>query len=85
MHWLEHCSSSTGLPHSSPTTPALAAAMASWFGMPWRATAEEQNTIEPPPLVIMRFTDERRMLKQELRLSLMTCEQAGSSGNYWVS
>lgn len=35
--------------------------------------------MEPPPLVIMRFTDERRMLKQELRLSLMTCKEAGRS------
>jgi hypothetical protein len=55
-----------------PTTPLLAAAIASWFGIPCLATADEQKTIEPPPEVIMRLTDDRRMLKHELRFSLIT-------------
>ena len=53
----------------APWTPALAAAMASWLGMPWRATAEEQNAMEPPPgCRIMALTAGRRMLKQLKRL-----------------
>jgi hypothetical protein len=48
-----------------PCTPAFAAAMASWLGMPWRATAEEQNAIEPPVgCRIIALTDGRRTLKQ---------------------
>ena len=37
-------------------TPPLAAAMASWLAMPWRATAEEQKAIEPPPPRIICLT-----------------------------
>ncbi len=39
-----------------PWMPALAAAMASWLGMPCLATAEEQNTMEPPPVPIIFLT-----------------------------
>mmetsp|Transcript_16535 Transcript_16535/g.35769 ORF Transcript_16535/g.35769 Transcript_16535/m.35769 type:complete len:226 (-) Transcript_16535:174-851(-) len=61
-----------------PVTPALAAAMASWLGMPCLATADEQNTMEPPPLPIMRFTEERSTLKQDVRFSLMTWSNSAS-------
>jgi len=54
--------------------PAFAAAMASWLGMPCLATAEEQNTIEPPPVVIMLLTVGLRMLKQLYRLTFITCQ-----------
>jgi hypothetical protein len=67
--WAESSAAVCGTPHllgrprtpsqrvpCSPCTPALAAAMASWLGMPCRATAEEHSAMEPPPLVIMRFT-----------------------------
>ncbi len=57
--------------HPSPL-PTFAAAIASWLGMPCRATAEEQKTTEPPPVVIMRLTEDRRMLKHELRLRRIT-------------
>lgn len=49
--------------------------MASWFGMPWRATAEVQKAMEPPPLllVIMRLTEDLSTWKQLLRFSRNTC------------
>jgi hypothetical protein len=63
---LDCCYSLMTCTHSHvPTTPALAAAIASWLGMPCRATAEVQKAMEPPPVRIMRFTAGRRMLKQE--------------------
>ena len=37
---------------AKPTTPALAAAIASWFGKPVCAAAEDSSTIEPPLLRI---------------------------------
>ena len=63
---------STVRPLLVPTTPALAAAMASWLGMPCRATADVQKAMEPPPVRIMLFTAGRRMLKQEYRLTRIT-------------
>jgi len=47
-----------------PITPALAAAMASWLGMPCLATADVQKAMDPPPDFIMALTEGRRMLKQ---------------------
>lgn len=60
-------------PLFSPMMPALAAAMASWLGMPCFATADEQNTMEPPPVVIMLFTVGFKMLKQLYRFTFRHC------------
>lgn len=60
---------SSSSPPRSPFTPALAAAMASWFGMPCRATADEHSAMLPPPgWRIMALTAGRSTLKALNRL-----------------
>src|SRR5262245_65770713 len=52
---------------TSPRTPALAAAMASWFAIPSRAAADDNRTTEPPLRVIARMAA-RTVRNAEVRL-----------------
>jgi hypothetical protein len=63
-----------------PTTPALAAAMASWLGTPCLATAELHSTMLPPPVVIMRFTLALSTLKAVNRLMRSVSSNSCSAG-----
>lgn len=51
----------------------LAAAIASWLGIPCRATADVQNAMLPPPLFIIALTVGLSTLKQLIRFRRTTC------------
>ena len=60
----------------SPTTPALAAAIASWFAMPIRAAADDIK-ITDPPWVRMESYAARTVPKADVRfVASVSCQSA---------
>ena len=58
--------------------PALAAAIASWLGIPNRPQADDSNTMEPPIGLLIYLTEAFTAINAEVRLVLKVSAHSSS-------